>query len=106
MTNIAQHAFTKRNKVIVLSDGSKLSSSDFDNKCKFDIFRFDQIKFLRNKIKSKFAKKLFDSKKFDVIFFDTWKSLEHIENKSIKKICLIHGNEILNINKKKEFLNH
>ena len=55
MTNIAQHAFTKRNKVTVLSDGSKISSSDFDNKCKFDIYRFDQIKFLRKRIKSSFA---------------------------------------------------
>ena len=47
MTNIAQHAFTTRNKVTVLSDGSKLTCSDFDNKSKFDIFRFDQIKFFR-----------------------------------------------------------
>ena len=30
MTNIAQYAYTSQNKVTVLSDGSKLSSSDFD----------------------------------------------------------------------------
>ena len=55
MTNIAQHAFNTQNKVTVLSDGSKLFSSDFDSKCKFDIHRFDQIKFLRKRIKSSFG---------------------------------------------------
>ena len=101
MTNIALESFNLKNDVTVITDGSRSVNLTYDSSQKFNIYRFDQIKFLRNKIKSNFAKKLFDSKKFDVIFFDTWKSLEHIENKSIKKICLIHGNEILNINKKK-----
>ena len=106
MTNIAQHAFTKRNKVIVLSDGSKLSSSDFDKKCKFDIFRFDQIKFLRKRIKSNFAKGFLEDNKIDIIFFDSWKSLEPFNhNTDAKKICLVHGNEILKTNYKDRILN-
>ena len=76
MTNIAQYAFAARNKVIVLSDGSKFTSSDFDSKCKFDIFRFDQIKFLRKKIKLSFAQNFLKNNKIDIIFFDSWKSLE------------------------------
>ena len=102
MTNIAQHAFNTQNKVTVLSDGSKLFSSDFDSKCKFDIHRFDQIKFLRKRIKSSFAQNFLNNNKIDIIFFDSWKSLELFKNiTDIKKICLAHGNEILKLSDKK-----
>ena len=106
MTNIAQYAFAARNKVIVLSDGSKFASSDFDSKCKFDIFRFDQIKFLRKKIKLSFAQNFLKNNKIDIIFFDSWKSLEPF-NYAIgaKKICLVHGNEILKLSSKDRILN-
>ncbi len=106
MTNIAQYAFTAQNKVTVLSDGSKLSSSDFDNRCKFKIFRFGQIKFLRKRIKSSFANDFLKENKIDLIFFDSWKSLEILNaSTNAKKICLVHGNEILNIGKKDRILN-
>ena len=106
MTNIAQYAFAARNKVIVLSDGSKFASSDFDSKCKFDIFRFDQIKFLRKKIKLSFAQNFLKNNTIDIIFFDSWKSLEPF-NYAIgaKKICLVHGNEILKLSSKDRILN-
>ena len=106
MTNIAQYAFATRNKVVVLSDGSKFASSDFDSKCKFDIFRFDQIKFLRKKIKLSFAQNFLKNNKIDIIFFDSWKSLEPF-NYAIgaKKICLVHGNEILKLSSKDRILN-
>ena len=106
MTNIAQHASFARNRVIVLSDGSKLTSSDFDNKCKFDIFRFDQIKFLRKKIKLSFAQNFLKNNKIDIIFFDSWKSLEPFNHTiGAKKICLVHGNEILKLSSKDRILN-
>ena len=106
MTNIAQHAFSTQNKVTVLSDGSKLTSSDFDNECKFDIFRFDQIKFLRKRIKSSFVQGFFKNNKIDIIFFDSWKSLEPFNHTiDAKKICLAHGNEILKISNKARILN-
>ena len=106
MTNIAQYAFATRNKVIVLSDGSKFASTDFDSKCKFDIFRFDQIKFLRKKIKLSFAKNFLKNNKIDIIFFDSWKSLEPFKHTiSAKKICLVHGNEILKLSSKDRILN-
>ena len=106
MTNIAQHALNLRNKVTVLSDGSKLSSSDFDNKCKFKIFRFDQIKFLRKRIKSSFAHNFLKENNIDSIFFDSWKSLETLNTSTnAKKICLVHGNEILDFRKKDRILN-
>ena len=106
MTNIAKHAFNTQNKVTVLSDGSKLLSSDFDSKCNFDIHRFDQIKFLRKRIKSSFAQNFLNKNKIDIIFFDSWKSLELFNNTTdIKKICLAHGNEILKLRNKHRILN-
>ena len=106
MTNIAYYASYSRNKVTVLSDGSKLSSSNFDNKCKFVIFRFDQIKFLRKRIKSSFAHNFLKENNIDLIFFDSWKSLESLSiNTDARKICLVHGNEILNLRKKDRILN-
>ncbi len=106
MTNIAQHAFSERNKVTVLSDGSKLLSSDFDNKCKFDIYRFDQIKFLRKRIKFSFAQNFLKQNKIDIIFFDSWKSLELFDySTDTKKICLVHGNEILKLSDKNRIIN-
>ena len=106
MTNIAQYAFAARNKVIVLSDGSKFASSDFDSKCKFDIFRFDQMKFLRKKIKLSFAKNFLKNNKIDIIFFDSWKSLEPFNyDIGAKKICLVHGNEILKLSSNGRILN-
>jgi len=106
MTNIAQHAFDTKNKVTVLSDGSKLFSSDFDSKCKFDIHRFDQIKFLRKRIKSSFANNFLKKNKINLIFFDSWKSLESFNyNTDAKKICLAHGNEILKLSNKDRIIN-
>ena len=106
MTNIAQFALSSRNKVTVLSDGSKIFSSNFDDKCKFKIVRFDQLKFLRKRIKSSFAQNFLNKNKIDIIFFDSWKSLELFNNTNdIKKICLAHGNEILKLRNKHRILN-
>jgi len=96
MTNIATQSSNIGHSVSVLADGSKSKSSSFDNQQNFEINRFDQIKFFRNKIKSSFANDLLKNKNFDLVFFDSWKSIEHFNNPIQKKICLIHGNEILN----------
>ena len=101
MTNIATQSSDLGYSVSVLADGSKSKSLSFDSKQNFEIKRFDQIKFFRNKIKSSFAYDLLKNKNFDLVFFDSWKSIEHFNSKNqIKKICLIHGNEILNLKKK------
>jgi len=106
MTNIAIQSKKIGHDVNVLADGSKSQSLSFDNQQNFEIKRFDQIKFFRNKIKSSFANDLLKNKQFDLVFFDSWKSIEHFTNTSkIKKICLIHGNEILNLKKKDRIVN-
>ena len=105
MTNIATQSSKIGHSVSVLADGSKSKSSSFDNQQNFEIKRFDQIKFFRNKIKSSFAYDLLKNKKFDLVFFDSWKSIEHFNGTNqIKKICLIHGNEILNLKKKERMI--
>ena len=101
MTNIATQSSKIGHDVSVLADGSKSKTASFDNEQNFKIKRFDQIKFFRNKIKSSFANDLLNSKNFDLVFFDSWKSIEHFNNTTqIKKICLVHGNEILNLKKR------
>ncbi len=106
MTNLAKQANLLKHDVTVLADGSKHYTSIFDSKQKYKIYRFDQLKFLRKKIKSNFANDLCKEKKFDVAFFDSWKSLESFKSENkIKKICLIHGNEILKLKKMKIILN-
>ena len=105
MTNIATQSSKIGHSVSVLADGSKSKSSSFDSQQNFEIKRFDQIKFFRNKIKSSFAYDLLKNKNFDLVFFDSWKSIEHFNGTNqIKKICLIHGNEILNLKKKERII--
>ena len=70
MTNIAHQASKEGHQVTVLADGSKYFSSNYDQEQKFEIKRFDQLKFLRKIIKSNFAYSLINEKKFDLIFFD------------------------------------
>ena len=100
MTNIAQYAYTSQNKVTVLSDGSKLSSSDFDNKCKFKIFRFDQIKFLRKRIKSSFAHNFLKENKIDsLLTYNIGCSLNFINSinsSNDEKIKVLHPITFLN----------
>ena len=86
MTNIASQAAILGHNVKVLADGSKYFSSKFDKNQKFEIYRFDQLKFLRKRIKSNFANNLFKDNNFDKVFFDSWKSLESFDkNIPIKK---------------------
>ena len=48
----------------------------------------------------------FNKNKIDVIFLDSWKSLELFNNTTdVKKICLVHGNEILELRNKHRILN-
>ncbi len=105
MTNISVQASILGHHVEVLADGSKYFSFKFDNNQKFKIHRFDQLKFLRKKIKSNFASNIVKENGFDKVFFDSWKSLESFDKDiQIKKICLIHGNEILNLKKTDKIL--
>ena len=69
MTNIASQAAILGHNVKVLADGSKYFSSKFDNNQKFEIHRFDQLKFLRKRIKSNFANNLLKDNNFDKVYY-------------------------------------
>lgn len=97
MGNLATHSSILKHDVLVLADQSRSPSIEFDSKNRFSIKRFDQIKYFRKFKKAKYINQLIREENFDRIFFDSWKSLEHVDNKyqSEKFICLVHGNEIL-----------
>ena len=62
MTNIAQQAHLKGHKVLVLADGSRLSSSQYDQEQEIEIKRFDQLKFLRKKLNPTFCHSILKEK--------------------------------------------
>ena len=97
MGNIAIEASKAKNEVFVVSDKSKHPSNEFDKKNNYTISRFGQIKYFRKFKKANYINKLLAAQNFDLIFFDSWKSLEYIDDKyqSERFICLVHGNEIL-----------
>jgi len=106
MTNIAVMASQLKRNVVVMADGSKYTSSTFDELQSYTIHRFDQLKFLRKKIKANFFHHHLKENMVDSVFFDSWKSLEEIAPQSkTKYICLVHGNEILNLKKKERIEN-
>ena len=97
MGNIAIEASEAKHTVFVVSDKSKSPSRDFDDKNNYIIFRFGQIKYFRKLKKANYINHLLATQNFDLIFFDSWKSLEHVDSthQSEKFVCLVHGNEIL-----------
>ena len=97
MGNIAIQASKLKHTVYVVSDKSDDPSDEFDEKHEYIIFRFGQIKYFRKLKKANYINHLLATDNFDQIYFDSWKSLEHINTKyqSEKFICLVHGNEIL-----------
>ena len=97
MGNIAIEASKAKHTVYVVCDKSKSSSDKFDKENQYIIFRFGQIKYFRKLRKANYINHLLATENFDLIFFDSWKSLEHInmQKQCEKFICLVHGNEIL-----------
>ena len=66
MTNIAIMASQSNRDVVVMADGSKHTSSTFDQLQNFTIHRFDQLKFLRKKIKANFYHHYLKENKVDL----------------------------------------
>ena len=107
MGNIALN-LSKKNKVIVLADRYQYLNDlvyDNQNKKKFLVKRYGGLKFLRKRKKVRDLKILLESNDIKLIIADTWKSLElsidYINEKKIRSICLAHGNEFLDKKKKK-----
>ena len=95
MTNIATQSSKIGHDVSVLADGSKSKCLSFDSQQNFEIKRFDQIKFFRNKIKSSFANDLLKNKTFDLV---GWQNTDIYQNFNITFISSIRKNRVIEKN--------
>ena len=91
MTGMAQ-AMAKNNKnVLVLADGPM---NEFDNLSDYKIKRFNSWKPLRRIYKANYIKNLCKINKVDVIYADSWKSIEYLKSFKVPIFALAHGTEI------------
>ena len=83
--------------VKVFADGLG-DAEGYDKNSKLNIIRISGLKLFRKYRKAKIVSKFIREKKdIRAIFFDHWKSIEHIHNSTFKNIptyCLIHSKEI------------
>ena len=91
MTGMADAVSNTGKEVLVLADGKKDLS---DNKRKYRIVRFSGWKPIRRRRKALFLKKYAKEKNIEVVFADSWKSIEYLDGLSVKVIALAHGTEI------------
>ena len=73
------------------------NSEEYDNKSKLNIQRVSGFKIFRKYRKANLVNEFVNKNQIRAIFFDHWKSLENINETSIKNItsiCLIHSKEI------------
>ena len=98
----------KKEKVIVFADRHHLfydAIYDNQHKDKIIVRRTSGLKFFRRRKKIKELKPFIESKKVKLVIADTWKSLElginYLNEKKIRTLCLVHGNELLTKDHKK-----
>ena len=92
MTGMAKSMSSIGIDVLVLADGKKNTEEDKDRK--YSIKRFSGWKPLRRIKKAKFLEKVCKEKNIEIIFADSWKSIEYLNKKNKKIIVLAHGTEI------------
>ena len=69
----------------------------YDQKSNLNIDRISGLKIFRKYRKANLVKEFIEDNKVRAIFFDHWKSIENINNRSLEKttsFCLIHSKEI------------
>ncbi len=91
MTGMADAMSDADKNVLVLADGKKTLS---DKNKKYKIKRFTGWKPYRRRRKAIYLKKFLTTNNVEAIYADSWKSVEHLKNISIKIIVLAHGTEI------------
>ncbi len=91
MTGMAEAMSNVGKDVLVLADGKKTKS---DDKKKFKIVRFSGWKPYRRRRKASYLKKFIKRNNVEVIYADSWKSIEYLNNVNVKIITLAHGTEI------------
>lgn len=91
MTGMAEAMSNAGKEVLVLADGK--NNLD-DRKCKYKIKRFSGWKPLRRLNKAMYLERICINKKVDIIYADSWKSVEYVKKKNKKILVLAHGTEI------------
>jgi phosphatidylinositol alpha-1,6-mannosyltransferase len=92
MTGLAESISSLGKDVLVLADGKANLEEDKDKK--YSIKRFEGWKPLRRIKKAKYLEKICKEKNIEVIYADSWKSIEYVNKKNKKIIVLAHGTEI------------
>jgi len=92
MTGMAESLGEIGKEVLVLADG-KYSFDDNKNK-KYSIKRFDGWKPLRRIRKARYLNKICEEEYVEIIYADSWKSIEYLNKKNKKILVLAHGTEI------------
>lgn len=92
MTGMADSLNELGKNVLVLADGK--GNLDFDKKKKYRIKRFNGWKPIRRIRKARFLEKQCREKNVELIFADSWKSVEYVDGRGKKILVLAHGTEI------------
>ena len=82
--------------VKVFAEGNN-KSENYDQTSKLNIDRVSGLKIFRKYRKANLVKEFIEENEIRACFFDHWKSIENIDQKSLKKsksFCLIHSKEI------------
>ena len=101
MEGLSNSLLKNKFKLFVFADSkNRLKEQKYDKKQQYEIIRYKGIKIIRRRRKSLDIKKFISIKKnVHFIICDTWKSAENlikiVDLKSIKILCLAHGNDIL-----------
>ena len=101
MEGLSNSLLKNKFKLFVFADSkNRLKEQKYDKNQKYEIIRYKGIKIIRRRRKSLDINKFISIKKnVHFIICDTWKSAENlikiVDLKSIKILCLAHGNDIL-----------
>ena len=90
------NALLNHGPVKVFAD-SQIGSENYDQNSKLAIERVSGFKIFRKYRKANLVKEFIDKNEIRACFFDHWKSIENIDNTTLKKsksFCLIHSKEI------------
>ncbi len=90
------NALLNHGPVKVIADNAE-NSKDYDQNSKLNIQRVSGFKIFRKYRKANLVKDFIKENNLRAVFFDHWKSIENIDQISLKKtrsFCLIHSKEI------------
>ena len=92
MTGMAENFSSIGKNVLVLADGTKDTIEDGNRK--YSIKRFYGWKPLRRLKKARYIEEICKRENVEIIYADSWKSIEYLNKKNKKIIVLAHGTEI------------